>query len=69
MRGSVRRKRDQEARAELIGMLWKEGDQASVSVLRRFVRDSGLSISRTADLIGISPEALKRWIAVLLSLV
>jgi hypothetical protein len=69
MRGPVRRKRDQEARAELIGMLWEEGDQALVSVLRRFVRDSGLSISRTTDLIEISPEALKRWIAVLVSLV
>jgi hypothetical protein len=63
MRESIRRKRDEEARAELIRMLWKEGDQAFVPVLRRFVRESELSISRTADLIGISPDAVKRWIA------
>jgi transposase-like protein len=63
MRESIRRKRDQEARAELIQMLCDEGDHAFVSVLRRFIRDSDLSISRTAELIGISPEALKRWIA------
>jgi hypothetical protein len=63
MRESIRRKRDQEARAELIQMLSDEGDQAFVSVLRRFVQDSDLSISRTAELIGISPESLKRWIA------
>jgi hypothetical protein len=56
-------KRDEEARAELIRMLWKEGDQAFVPVLGRFVRESELSISPTADLIGISPDALKRWIA------
>jgi hypothetical protein len=63
MRESIRRKRDQAARAELIQMLGEEGDHAFVLVLRRFVRDSNLSISRTAELIGISPEALKRWIA------
>jgi hypothetical protein len=63
MRESIRRKRDEEARAELIRMLWNEGDQAFVPVLRRFVRESDLSISRMADLIGVSPDALKRWIA------
>jgi hypothetical protein len=63
MRESIRRKRNQAARAELIQMLGEEGDHAFVLVLRRFVRDSDLSISRTAELIGISPEALRRWIA------
>jgi transposase-like protein len=63
MRESIRRKRDQEARAVLVQMLCDEGDQTFVPVLRRFVRDSDLSISRTAELIGVSPESLKRWIA------
>jgi Helix-turn-helix len=63
MRESIRRKRDREARAELFRMWYREGEQAFVPVLKRFVQDSDLSISRTADLIGISPESLKRWIA------
>jgi transposase-like protein len=63
MRESIRRKRDQEARAKLIQMLCEEDDHAFVPVLRRFVRDSNLSISLTAELIGTSPEALRRWIA------
>jgi hypothetical protein len=58
MRESIRRKRDRQARAGLIQMLSEKGDHAFIPVLRWFVRESDLSISRTAVLIGISPDAL-----------
>jgi hypothetical protein len=56
----MRRKRDQEAREELIRVVvsGKRDEQAVVVGLRRFVEGSDLSFT----LMGVSPEALKNWI-------
>ena len=63
MRRSTRRKRDQEARIELIRVVCGERDeQAFVAGLRRFVEYSDLSLTQTATLMGVSPGALKNWI-------
>jgi hypothetical protein len=60
----MRRKRDQEAREELIRVVvsGKRDEQAVVVGLRRFVEGSDLSFTRIATLMGVSPEALKNWI-------
>ncbi|MGA8659748.1 MAG: hypothetical protein WB586_26810 [Chthoniobacterales bacterium] len=60
----MRRKRDQEARMELIRVVVRgeTDEQAFAAGLRRFVEDSDLSITRIATLMGVSAGAMKNWI-------